>query len=161
MATQDASNLLDLDTLVGASEQGPRGYLRLTADSEAMANACDAAGVSPNALATEGAWSVGSPVASVTSPSYFVDDARFGALLAYFVEMGLWFAVDLEFESRTERAGASVRLYPALDAQTLELMNQIAPGRGDRIRELQNHLQQFLDSVNAPERLSPEPGEDE
>lgn len=136
--------------LATARHLKPRGYLRLTGDSEAMTYACQSAEVSPNAIRGDGDWSLGSPIASVACPSFFVDDHRFARMLAYFVDMGLWFAVDLEFESDGAKSAAAVRLHPAIDDTTLDLMNEIAPGRGDAVRRVQQRLQRFLRHLSVP-----------
>ena len=114
--------------------------VRVSALPQAMSEACDAAGLSPNAMAFhELTLQDGQPSAagaSVDWPTYFCDKTGFVLILAYLVRNNL----PLELEVRVTRDFSGIsryRMHPPLDKHSLTILQSINPRQASVITDLQ------------------------
>jgi hypothetical protein len=114
--------------------------VRVTSLPQAMSEACDAAGLSPNAvvfhnLALHGDGPSASG-ASVDWPTYFCDKAGFVLVLAYLVRNHLPLEMDIRV-TRPESGTSHFRMHPPLDPHAMAILQAINPREAQAIGDLQ------------------------
>lgn len=115
--------------------------VRVTGLPQAVADACHAAGLSPNAMELHDLSVIqagpSASGASVTCPSYFCDRTGFVLVLAHLVRNHLPFELELLLK-RDASGNSTYRLHPALDSHTRALLAEINPRDAEAIADLQD-----------------------
>jgi hypothetical protein len=114
--------------------------VRVSGLPHAMSEACEAAGLSPNAVEfhelTIDAHAPSATGASVAWPSYFCDKTGFVLVLAYLVRNNLPLELDIIVE-RAVSGHSRYRLHPALDPHSRAILASINPRQAEAIADLQ------------------------
>lgn len=111
----------------------------MTSLPQAMSEACDAAGLSPNAvtfhnLAVHGDRPAASG-ASIDWPTYFCDKPGFVLVLAHLVRNHLPFEMDIHV-TRPQSGPSHFRMHPPLDPHARAILEAINPREAQAIDDL-------------------------
>lgn len=114
--------------------------VRVSSLPQAIAEACDAAGLSPNAVIFHDLMLSGerpsAAGASVDWPSYFCDKAGFVLVLAYLVRNHLPLEMDIRV-TRPESGTSHFRMHPPLDPHAKAILAAINPREAQAMEDLQ------------------------
>ena len=119
--------------------------VRINGHPRALAEACAAAGVSPNAMRLHDLDAPGHATASVEWPSYFCERTDLVLILAYLVRNHLPFDMQLVFPDAADATrGATYMLHPPLDEHSRALLSEINPRKSAALGDLQERVETVL-----------------
>jgi hypothetical protein len=113
--------------------------VRVSSLPQAIQEACDAAGLSPNAVIfhdlTLGGERPAAANASIDWPSYFCDKAGFVLVLAYLVRNHLPLEMDVRI-TRPSTGTSHFRMHPPLDPHAKAMLQAINPREAQAMADL-------------------------
>lgn len=132
--------------------------VRISSLPQALAEACDAAAVSPNAVILHDVTLQGEELsadgASLDWPSYFCDKASFVLVLAYLVRNNLPLEMDV-FVTRAESGTSSFRIHPPLDGHAQSVLSAVNPNDTQMISDLNARAEAVLARLRRLDREVP------
>jgi len=144
------------DNGTGIMDEGWR--VRVSGHPQALAEACAAAGLSPNALRWHDLTldapdagsgdGVGAAAASIEWPSYFCDKTGLVLVLAYLVRNHLPLDLDM-FLDRPGAGTSHYQLHPPLDPHTRGLLKRLNPQQARALDDLQDRAEAVFSRLRA------------
>ncbi|SDG00391.1 hypothetical protein SAMN05216241_10491 [Limimonas halophila] len=115
---------------------GEAWWVRLAAPAIALTDACEAAGVSTNAVDTLAAGDDDAAASAVlTCPSYFCTPGAFVLVLAHLTRCNLDF--ELQVVMGADARASVYAVHPPLDEHSRQLLSQVDPERAPAASELE------------------------